>query len=61
MPRKKKNKNISFNGYGLKPEEDEELVGLLKDKDLSAAKVVRALLREWMKTGGHGVLKYSTK
>ncbi len=61
MPRPKKNKKISFNGYGLKPEEDEELINLLNEKDMSAAMVVRALLREWMKSGGSGVLRYSTK
>lgn len=51
----------SFGGYGLKSGEDEELTKLLKDHDLSAKKVVRALLRQWMKEGGHGVLRYSTK
>jgi len=56
-----KNSKNSFNNYGLKPEEDNELQALLEECDLSAGQVVRALLRQWIKEGGRGVLKYSTK
>lgn len=59
MARPKKKKDTSFAGYGLKPDEDKRLVQLLEESELSAAKVVRALLREWIKVGGQGVLSYS--
>jgi len=58
---KSKNSEWSFGGYGLKPEEDKMLMDMLTDCDLSAGQVVRALLRQWIKEGGKGVLKYSTK
>jgi len=56
-----KNSKSSFNNYGLKPEEDQELIKALDEIDLSAGQVVRALLRQWLKEGSRGVLKYSTK
>lgn len=59
-PRDKKSK-LSFAGLGLKPEEDDQLKVLLKEQDLSVRQLVRALVRQWMVEGGHGVLKYSKK
>jgi len=44
-----KNSDISFGNYGLLPREDRELQKILSDKDLSAKKVVRSLLRQFIK------------
>lgn len=40
--------NSSFAGYGLKPSDDVKLVKILNQKELSAKKLVRALLKEWI-------------
>lgn len=58
---RKANSKLSLNHYGLKDKEDEELRQILKDLDLSASQVVRALLRQFIKEGGKSILKYSTK
>lgn len=59
-PRNKKSK-LPFSGLNLKPEEDEQLIKLLEEKDISARALIRSLLRQWMKEGGNGILKYSIK
>jgi antitoxin component of RelBE/YafQ-DinJ toxin-antitoxin module len=59
-PREKGSKT-SFANLGLKPEEDKEFQRVLDETGLSARQVIRALVRQWVKEGGHGVLKYSTK
>lgn len=58
-PREKESKS-SFSNYGLKPEEDEKLIEMLEEKDLTARRLVRALLRQWIREGGDGGrLKYT--
>lgn len=60
-PNKKDGRKYPLAGLGLKPEEDEQLLKLLEEKDLSVKQICRALLRQWMAEGGQGVLKYSKK
>lgn len=43
-----KSKN-SLNHYGLEPEEDKQLIVLLRKNETSASALVRRLLRNWMK------------
>jgi hypothetical protein len=43
----------SFGGYHLKPEEEEQFKKLLSEMDISAKRVVRALIRNFIKNGGH--------
>jgi hypothetical protein len=57
---KSKKSDLSFGGYGLKPEEDKELMKLLESKGISAKMLVRNLLRQWVKEGGPGVITYQT-
>lgn len=39
----------SFKGFGLEPHEDKELIATMKRKDTTGQKLVRMLLREWIK------------
>lgn len=43
-----KDSRTSFGLYGLTEEEDKLLIAKLKEKDLSAKKLVRFLLRSWL-------------
>lgn len=58
---RKKNSKRSYGNLNLKPEEDAKLIPLLEENDISLKQLVRALVREWINEGGHGVLKYSKK
>lgn len=55
--RDKKSK-IPFSGLNLKPEEDQIFIKLLEDKGLTCKQLLRALVRQWIKEGGSGVLTY---
>lgn len=49
MARKKsKNSPLSFKGLGLEPNEDKQLISILKAKELSYANVARKLIRGWI-------------
>lgn len=62
MARKRsKNSKFPVAGLGLKPEEDKLLLELTDRHDISVKQLLRALAREWMATGGEGVLKFSKK
>lgn len=37
-------------GLGLEPDEDKKIISSLKKQDKSAKQLVRALLRDWLKT-----------
>lgn len=51
-----KNSSYPFSGIGLKPEEDQRLIKMLEEHDLSARQLLRALIRQWMEQGGRGTL-----
>lgn len=58
-PRDEKSKR-SLNNYGLKDHEDKKLIEMLEERDYSARRLVRALLRQWIREGGDGgKLKYT--
>lgn len=59
MAKKKYSYPKSFGNYGLSTKEDERLIELLDQKDLSSKQLVRALLKEWIANDGEGVLKYA--
>lgn len=53
MARKKsKNSKIPFDGLGLEPHEEVELLRLLKLKDMKMNQLKRALVRKWMEDLG---------
>lgn len=55
---KKKGSTGSFNNLGLKPHEEEELTKILEEKELSYRQVAKALIKQWIREGGQGVLTY---
>lgn len=57
-PKNKKSKG-TFNNIGLTPDEDDKLVKLLDEKDISYRQLQRALTRQWINEGGTGVLRYN--
>jgi hypothetical protein len=60
MARKRsKNSKSSYNNMGLKPEEDIRLRELLIEKDISFRMLTRALVRQWINSGGSGILRYT--
>lgn len=54
-----KNSTSSLNSYGLKKDEDDLFLAACSNLDLSAAQVVRALIRQFLKEGG-AMPRYST-
>lgn len=48
----------SFGGYELPSEIEPEFIKLVKEKRVSAKSIVRFLIREWVKQGGPGVMKF---
>lgn len=56
-----KNSTRSLGGLGLKIKEDERLLELLKQHDISLKQLQRALTRQWIAEGGDGILKHSKK
>jgi hypothetical protein len=58
-PRNSKSKN-PFMGLGLKPEEEVRFKELLEEKAIHGRQLVKALVRQWIREGGHGVLTYTS-
>ena len=58
---KEKDSKSSLLNLGLKPHEDAVLKSMLEDRGISASTLCRALLRQWIKEGGEGAVKYSEK
>lgn len=40
---------LSYSGLGLDPDEDKKLIRLLDEHDYTAKKLIRFLIRKWMK------------
>lgn len=49
MVKKKKKNLVSFYGLELEPGEDAQLLKLLEQKGVAAKKLIRILLRNWIK------------
>ncbi len=57
--KKTKSSKLSFMNLGLTKEEDEKFIALLKQQDLSGRQLIRALIKEWIRNNGVGILRYA--